>query len=195
MNIISFATTNKEKLLIAQTVCGQAGIDIQQEILDIDEIQGEDSELIVRDKVMRAYSSLEKPVVVSDDSWDIPALRGFPGAYMKSINTWFTEDDFLRLMNGIEDRTIILHQYLAFYDGKKLEIFRNDITGKVIKEIRGHNSKSPNMSVIVLDADSGKTIAEVFEEGGGAVTDRYKDRRDVWHELVDGLDIIKATSN
>lgn len=189
MNIISFATTNIEKLLIAQTVCGQAGIDIQQELIDIDEIQSEDPELIVKDKVMRAYSSLGKPVVVSDDSWDIPALKGFPGAYMKSMNTWFTGDDFMRLMDGIEDRTVILHQYLAFYDGNKVEIFRNDITGKIIKEIRGHNLKSPNMSVIVLDADNGKTIAEVFEQGEEAVIDRYMSRRDVWHELVENLDI------
>lgn len=185
MPIIRFATSNKEKLLIAQIVCEQAGIQVRQELIDIDEIQSEDAELIVRDKVMRAYDSLGSPVVVSDDSWDIPALNGFPGAYMKSINTWFAPDDFLRLMANIEDRTIILHQYLAFTDGTKIEIFKNDIVGSIVNMAKGVNVKSPNMSVIALDADSGKTIAEVFEQGEVAVSKRYKNRRDVWHELVE----------
>ncbi|MBC7581823.1 hypothetical protein H7097_03075 [Aeromicrobium sp.] len=184
MHTISFATSNKEKLLIAQTVCGQASIKVQQEFIDIDEIQGEDAEVIVKDKAMRAYSSLGRPVVVSDDTWNIPALNGFPGAYMKSINSWFTAEDFLRLMSGVENRTVILHQYLAFTDGVKIEIYKNDIPGKIIIEARGENKKSPNMSVIVLDSDNGKTIAEVFEQGEVAVAERYKNRRDVWHQLV-----------
>ncbi|MDL2363215.1 MAG: non-canonical purine NTP pyrophosphatase [Patescibacteria group bacterium] len=185
MHTISFATSNKEKLLIARTVCEQYGITVKQEFIDIDEIQGEDPEIIIRDKVMRAYNSFGSPVVVSDDSWDIPALNGFPGAYMKSINTWFTADDFLRLMSDIENRTIILHQYLALTDGNKIEIYKNDLPGKIITEVRGNNIKSPNMSVTILDSDNGKTIAEVFEQGEVAVADRYKNRRDVWNELVE----------
>ena len=184
MNKVYFSTSNIEKLLIAQTVCAQVGVEVIQVPLDIDEIQGEDPELIVTEKAHSAFRQLAKPVVVSDDSWDIPALKGFPGPYMKSINYWFRAEDFLRLMDGIENRTIILHQYLAYTDGQKTIVFKNDIPGKIIYEPRGNNSKSPNMSVIVLDSDRGKTIAEVFEQGQAAVTRRYKNRADVWHEFI-----------
>lgn len=153
--------------------------------LEIDEIQGEDPEVIVRDKARRAYEKLGMPVIVSDDTWDIPALKGFPGAYMKSINYWFTSDDFLRLMKGVKNRQIILHQYLAYTDGSVTEVFKNDIPGKIIDEARGRNEKSPNMTVIVLDSDSGKTIAEVFEKGREAVIDRYKNQPDAWHGFVE----------
>ena len=67
--------------------------------------------------------------MVSDDTWDIPSLKGCPGAYMKSINYWFTPDDFLRLMKGVENREIILHQYIAYTDGSVTEVFKNDISG------------------------------------------------------------------
>ena len=40
-------------------------------------------------------------------TWEIPALRGFPGAYMHPVNDWFTAGDWLRLMHGIADRRII----------------------------------------------------------------------------------------
>lgn len=151
---------------------------------NIDEIQGEDPELIIRHKLMRAYEILKKPVIVSDDTWDIPALNGFPGAYMKSINHWFTANDFLKLMASVEDRRIIMHQFLAYTDGSKTKVFNSDLTGKIIEEARGKNIKSPNMEVIVLDADHGKTIAQVFEQGTEAVLARYKNQPDVWHKFI-----------
>ena len=129
--------------------------------------------------------SFSKPIVVSDDSWDIPALNGFPGPYMKSINMWFKPEDFLRLMNGVQERAIILHQYLAYYDGSMMQVFKNDIPGKIINDARGKNDRSPNMTVTVLDHDNGKTIAEVFEQGEKAVVERYLSRRDAWHKFAE----------
>jgi len=184
MKTINFATTNKEKLQIAQIVCLEANISIVPITLEIDEIQGEDPEIIVRDKALRAYEQFGKPIVVSDDTWDIKALKGFPGAYMKSVNQWFTPQDFLRLMDGVKDREVTLHQYLAYTDGKVMKIFKNDLHGKIINEPRGRNDKSPNATVIELDSDNGNTIAEVFEQGPEAVAARYKNRPDVWHELA-----------
>lgn len=185
MNTIYFVTSNPEKIQIAQTVCAEANLDVKPVSLEIDEIQGEDPEMIVRDKAERAYEKLGMPVVVSDDTWDISALRGFPGAYMKSINYWFTPEDFIRLMDGVEDRRITLHQYLAYTDGTITEVFRNDIEGQIINEVRGKSEKSPNMTVTVLDSDNGKTIAEVFEQGTEAVIARYKNLPDAWHGFVE----------
>jgi len=185
MNTIYFATANHEKIRMAQTLLKNSEIDLRPVELDIDEIQGEDPELIVRDKAQRAYDKLQMPVIVSDDTWHIKALNGFPGAYMKSINYWFTPDDFLRLMHGIEDRTILLRQYLAYTDGNITEIFKHDITGKIVNKPRGHNQKVPCATVIEIEGDNGKTIAEVFEQGESAVTERYKKRRDVWNEFID----------
>src|SRR3990167_7888269 len=127
MRIVYFVTNNQEKIQIAQTVCAEAGITVKAVALDINEIQGENPELIIRDKAQRAFEKLNMPVVVSDDSWNIRALKGFPGAYMKSINHWFTPEDFLRLMDGVEDRRITLHQYLAYTDGSLTKVFTNNI--------------------------------------------------------------------
>ncbi len=181
---IAFASSNKEKFAIAMHVCEKAGLTINQLFLEIDEIQGENPELIVKDKAIRAYEQYGKPVVVSDDSWSIPALNGFPGPYMKSLNYWFKPEDFLRLMNGIEDRSVYIHQYLAYYDGREILIFQNDIPGVILTKQQGENTKSPCMTVVALDSDNGKTIAEVFAQGADAVAERYKNRPDAWHELV-----------
>ena len=165
MKIINFATTNREKFITAEAICAKSGISIKQIALEIDEIQGEDPDLIVRDKVERAYIKLGRPVLVSDDSWNIISLNGFPGPYMKSINHWFNPEDFLRLMQGIEDRRITLHQYLAFTDGNVTKIFKNDIHGQIINEIRGN-------------------IAEVFEQKTNILKKRNQNRPDAWNNFI-----------
>lgn len=66
-----------------------------------------------------------------------------------------------------------------------VDIFKNDIEGEVIDEVRGKSDKSPNTTVTVLDSDNGKTIAEVFEQGADAVIARYKNRPDAWHGFVE----------
>ena len=78
VNILCFATTNQEKVKIAQTVCADANITVTPITLEIDEIQGEDPEVIVQDKARRSFEAFEKPVVVCDDSWNIKALNGLP---------------------------------------------------------------------------------------------------------------------
>jgi hypothetical protein len=88
-------------------------------------------------------------------------------------------------MRGVEDRRIILHQYLAYTDGNITEVFKNDIHGQIIDEARGKSTKSSSMTVTVLDSDNGKTIAEFFEQGEEAVVARYKNRPDAWHGFVE----------
>ncbi len=183
MNTVYFATGNKDKLLISQTICAKFNIKVEQVVVKIDEIQGENSVLIAQDKARRAYEGSSKPIVISDDSWEIIALNGFPGAYMKSINEWFKPQDFIRLMSNIEDRRIILHQFLVFYDGNIMKIFKNKIHGKITNQPRGENIQTPSMTVTELEFDNGKTMAEVFELGEKVVAKRYLTHRDVWHKF------------
>ena len=151
MSKIIFATSNPDKMQIATSVCSTFDIKVEFVRLDIDEIQGEDAEVIVRDKAKRAYEQLNMPVVVSDDSWDIKALNGFPGAYMKSINYWFKPEDFIRLMSSIKDRRVTLHQYLAYTDGNITEVFTNDLNGVIVSKPRGKVERAPCMEVVEFD--------------------------------------------
>ncbi len=185
MNTINFASSNKEKIVIAQTICEHVGLSINPLCLEIEEIQGEDPDLIIRDKAKRAYELCGEPVVVSDDTWDIKALNGFPGAYMKSVNHWFTPADFLRLMHGIDNRAVTLHQYLAYIDNEDVAIFTNQVHGRITTEARGgDDSVASIMRVTELDSDDGKTIAEAFEQDPEAIKHRYIDRDDAWTSLV-----------
>lgn len=182
------ATTNEQKFGIAKHILASFNIDVERVSLEIDEIQGEDSTAIIRDKAQKAYKKVRKPVIVTDDSWSIPALGGFPGPYMKSINHWFTPEDFINLMQHKTDRTIFLHQYVAYHDSTSVHIFTNDIPGKVVPEPRG-SFGPPIMHVAALQGDNGLTISEAYDRSNQHNEARLANPDDAWRQLGEWLKV------
>lgn len=181
---IVFATTNPEKFTIAQFLCTKAGVPIKQVKLDVDEIQSEDGDAIAIAKAIASYKVYGKPLVISDDTWEIPALGGFPGPYMKSMNHWFSTKDFLRLLGGITDRTILLHQRLVYIDESGHKLFTASKHGTVLTETRTPNARAPWMSIASMEGDNGLTIAEVFANGKEVDERRLENRPHAWRELI-----------
>ena len=157
---ISFATGNPRKLEEAAAVLKNYDVAVESLQLDIDEIQHHDPLKITEAKVKLAYEKVGQPVVVNDSNWEVPALGGFPGGYMKDIVNWFTAEDFLALMKDKNDRRIILHDVVAYCDGDKLKAFTFDRYGVFVSEPRGEGVSMNR--VVSMEGSSGLTIAEEF---------------------------------
>lgn len=162
-----FATGNNDKYFTAEQVLGSYGIKLMQRDLEVDEIQSENNEIIARDKAAKAFAILKQPVVISDDSWEIPGLNGFPGPYMKSINTWFTPEDLLRLTKDLDNRDVFLIQNVVYQDKDTQQLFTKSIKGLLLPEIRGSIGKA-NERIISITPD-GKSISEVYETDRSAL--------------------------
>ena len=180
------ATSNADKFSFGKITLANYNIELIQQPVDIDEIQGEEAEPVLRDKAMKAYAALGKPVVVSDDWWDIPTLGGFPGAYMKSINHWFTPEDLLALMHGKTDRRAILHYNLGYYDGVAFKLFSGDFGGNIIDEVRGDYGTC-TMKVTTMDGDDGLTVSEVYDQGLQHAPHRLELLGTAWRQLGEYL--------
>ena len=158
---------------------------VQQDIETI-EIQSESGEPIARHKANEAFQKIQKPIVVTDDSWVIPALRGFPGPYMKSMNHWLSAEDWLRLTLPLEDREIILRQILVYQDAHEQVTFSVDIKGSLLKEIRG---TAPYSHMTIVSLNDGQTsMAETFGAGGSDTFDKHT----AWHELATWLEARRS---
>lgn len=179
MHKLLCVTGNEHKFGQGLVAFKKHGISLEQVVTDIDEIQGEDPEAIIRDKAQRAYQAVNQPVVVTDDSWSIPALGGFPGPYMKSINHWFQPADFLRLMHGVKDRTIYIHQYVAYQSSSETVVFSHDIPGSVLTDARGEDGP-PIMKIVSLNGPDGPSIAQTYDQG----LVRNEPTADAWHQLA-----------
>jgi inosine/xanthosine triphosphate pyrophosphatase family protein len=163
MKKLVISTGNADKFFTARQVAESLGLEVIQNNLDIVEIQHEDPKIIALDKAQKAFDIVKSPVVISDDSWSFEGLNGFPGAFMHSMNEWFTSQDFLNLTLPLKNRKIIFTQYIVYKDAKRHQVFSRISTGTLLKEIRG-TSRHPSLNVTAMDSDGGLSIAEVVEQ-------------------------------
>lgn len=181
MSQLIFSTGNREKYKAAADVCRSYGIELIQKSLEIIEIQSEDPAEIVTDKVVKAYSVLKQPVVVSDDSWYFEALNGFPGPYMKSINHWFSDQDFINLTGKLKNKRVHLVMYLAFKDADHIKLFSHKHSGFLLSKPKGKSGPAA-ARITTLGGDNGLSISEIYDQGKNNST---RDASKVWHSFVE----------
>ena len=161
MKYVTLATTNKRKIGEAQAALKDFDIEVRPVKLDIIEIQSMDPIVIARYKAREAFRLAGKPVVVTDTSWNIPALKGFPGGYMKDVDSWFTPTDFINLMKGHKDKRISFTETIVYQDAKQTKVFAEEFLGGIVDKPRG-DSEWPIEKVAEFD---GFTIAERHNQG------------------------------
>lgn len=157
-----FATGNVRKIAEATNVLSRYHITLTPQAFEIDEIQHHDPAEITKAKARAAYAAAGMPVVVSDTSWDIPALGGFPGGYMKDVAAWWQPDDWMNVIKA-HDRTITCLEHVAYYDGATLMHFEAQYPGVFVDTPAGGYGNSIEKVVCLY---GGKTLAEMHDEQG-----------------------------
>lgn len=187
MRRLIFVTGNAIKMAEASAAFTLYGVALEQREIDIDEIQHHDPLKITEAKVRTAYNILRRPLIVNDGSWSIPALNGFPGGYMKDINRWFTPEDFLNLMASKSDRSIILEDVTAYFDGVEYYTIQKRYTGTFVQDVRGieHTLGLPMRAVVAMDGDGGRTISQVFADRQDGEVPEDIDKYTHWKEMAE----------
>ncbi|MEL6527009.1 MAG: non-canonical purine NTP pyrophosphatase [Chloroflexota bacterium] len=132
--MLYYVTSNDFKFSGAVKRVKNYGIELTQARLALEEIQSYSIEEIATKKAIFAFDQLKKPLLVSDIGWNILALGGFPGAFMSYIDSWLSTENFLKLMEGLEDRRIILTQVIVYKDKHQSKVFEHTIQGVILEE-------------------------------------------------------------
>jgi non-canonical purine NTP pyrophosphatase (RdgB/HAM1 family) len=173
---ILLATGNDRKLGEARLACDDFGIEVEQIKLNIDEIQHHDVIEISRHKASEAFKKAGRPVTVTDTSWKIPALNGFPGGYMKEVSGWFEPEDFISLIKSKEDKRICFVETIIYTDDKITKIFSKEYWGEITDNPRGDGESVEQVAMF-----DGYTIAERHNHGKFS-----HDPKDyIWYEFAD----------
>jgi non-canonical purine NTP pyrophosphatase (RdgB/HAM1 family) len=152
---IRFATGNARKLGEARLGCAPFGITVRQVDVDFQEIQSPDPVEIALHKSRQAFEQVGEAVVVADTFWAIPALNGFPGAYMKEITRWFRPEDFINLLRPYADRRICLFETVVYRDASQHRVFAGEYWGEIVEVPRGDG-----LPIEEVAKFNGQTIAE-----------------------------------
>ena len=174
--VIYFATTNQRKINEAKKAAKLfPDIDIKPVDIETTEIQSDNARKVAIEKAKQAYSQIYKPVVVTDTFWSIPALNGFPGAYMKQVSDQFTAEDWIDLMKRHKDKTIIFTENIAFTDGRVSHFVSKPFEGKIVSPRAKFRT-----SIEEVAEFSGRTLAEAHKRGDTS----HDPKEYVWYDFI-----------
>ena len=180
MKTIIFITGNQYKFQVAKKAVENLGINLVQKDLETPEIQSTELEKIAAFSAQWASNKLQKPVVLTDAGYYIEALNGFPGPFIKYANDWLTANDFLKLMKGKKNRTVITKDCLAYCEpGKKPITFLTTAKGKISEKVGAKGTTSINEIFIPDGFD--KVESEIPRE---EMVEFWNKNKDSWQRLA-----------
>jgi XTP/dITP diphosphohydrolase len=178
MNLI-FTTTNQHKIRSAQSVLGKYGINVEGLALDIPEIQSDNPEEVIKDKVLKCFDKVKKPLVAMDSGLFIEELGGFPGVYAKYVLDTIGIDGIIKLTADLKSTRVFVQRMIGYTDGSEVKIFSSRGYGEIISEKRGTNGY--NYDFIFYIPEKKKTLAEL------SLDEQVKVWGDAWDQLGEYL--------
>ena len=152
MRKVTMVTGNAGKWKIASNIFKKYNVELKQAKIETPEIQAYDVEEVSKYSAIYASQKLQTNVIKSDVGYYIEELNGFPGVFVKYINTMLTSEDILKMMSGKKNRTIYLKECLTFAtpDGKIKQFLQTE-KATIYKEAMGNGSTFDK--IVVFDGE------------------------------------------
>lgn len=177
MTQIVLVTGNPNKLREWQAMT-PAGVDLASADVDLTEIQSDDPEEIVADKLRRAYEHVEQPVIVEDVDAGLEKLGGLPGPFIKFFNKRLGKDALYQLA-GSEGEKAMVACTAGYYDGETMVIVRGEVQGTVVAP-RGD---SFGFDIVFVPNGETQTYAEMTPEKKNSLSHRSKAIHSLFEKL------------
>ena len=128
---IRFMSGNVHKIAEVQRILGPIGVDIVPVSRKIEELQTEDVERLVRDKLSKAFGAIGRPLFVEHTGLYLNGLNGLPAGLTQIFWDRLLADRFADLVAGLGDATVTAKTVLGYCDGRKIHVFEGAIEGTV----------------------------------------------------------------
>lgn len=166
---LAYMTTNRGKYLRVQKLGIENNLEIEEYIDEIDELEVSDVSEVSKDKAIKAYNKLLKPVFVEDSGFYIngyPNRKNYPGTLVKRSGISTNIEQLLETMKDVKNRECEFISCVTYYDGEEVKQFISSSKGVLTTEIRGEiseNARSRLWQVFIPEGYE-KTLAEMTDE-------------------------------
>lgn len=174
------ATGNENKWREAQRILSSLGssIALVRQNVDLPELQAATTQQVAIEKVRVAFDSVRAPVIVEDTGFEIEALGGFPGPFIKFWERLGGLASICRAVDGTANRnaTAVCVLGVCIRDGTASAI-EGRIDGTIAAEPAGAHGFG--WDAIFIPRGESRTFAEMTNEE----KDRISHRRLAWEIL------------
>lgn len=160
---VRFVSSNKHKVREAAAILEPAGVTVISSAIKIEELQTKETERLVRDKVMKAFKDLGRPLFVEHTGLYLEHLNGFPGGLTQIFWDTLGPDLFSELFGKLAPvKTAIARTIIGYCDGKRVHSFSGEIAGEIVPEPRG--PRDFQWDCVFQPVGYSKTFAEMGDE-------------------------------
>lgn len=128
---------NAHKISEVQRILSPSGVDIVSVSRKIEELQTDDVENLVRDKLRKAFKAIGRPLFVEHTGLYLNGLNGLPAGLTEIFWNRLEADRFVKLVEGLDDNKIIAKTILGYCDGRKIHLFEGIVEGTVPSKPQG----------------------------------------------------------
>lgn len=133
--MITLVTGNPNKLAELREIL--RGVELEARAIDLPEIQSMSLEEIVRVKARSAYEAVGGPVIVEDVSFEVRALGGMPGPFVKWWAKTAGYEPALAVCERAGDFAATARCGSAYCDAGRLEYAEAAVTGRLTGRTEG----------------------------------------------------------
>lgn len=156
---LRFISGNTHKIKEAQSILAPIGFDITGVKIKIEEIQTLDIQHIVRDKCVKAFKKIGRPLFVEHTALFLEDLNGYPGGLTESFWETLGPDKFSERFRG---SAVIARTVIGYCDGQKINQFSGEISGSISEIPRGNRDFQWDCVFVPVGYD--ETFAELGDK-------------------------------
>ncbi|MFK4785181.1 non-canonical purine NTP pyrophosphatase [Fusobacterium sp. MFO224] len=160
---VYFMSKNKRKIKDAQKAANL--LELKMEVFridyDIEEIQSENDEKLVKDKVIKAFKILRRPVCVEQTGLYIEEFGNLPGGLTSIVWDNLGVENFCKFF-GREKNKVLMKSIVGYCDGKNVEIFSGECYGTISTEPTG--TREERLDRVFIPKGYNRTLSDLGEE-------------------------------
>lgn len=160
--VLRFVSSNPFKLAEAQSILNRLGISVEAIELKIEELQTNDAQHLVKDKALRAFRLVGRPLFVEHTGLYVSYLNDLPGGLTQLFWDSLGSDRFSQLFGNSTDPTVTARTHVAYCDGRQFHFFLGEARGRIAPEPRG--DPSFQWDCVFIPDGYDKTYAELGDK-------------------------------
>lgn len=128
---IQFISSNQHKIAEVHRILDPVGVEIIAVPQKIQELQTQDVHALVKDKLIKAFGTIGRPLFVEHTGLYLSGLNGLPAGLTQIFWDQLKADRFASLVAGLGDTKVTAKTVLGYCDGNKMHFFEGAIEGTV----------------------------------------------------------------
>ena len=159
---LRFLSSNAHKISEVKKILDPIGVKMVPIDYKIEEIQTKDVERLVRDKAVKAFQKIGRPLFVEHTTLHLTVLNDFPAGLTQVFWDTLLADRVSDLFGSLDDPSVIARTRIGFCDGKRIHQFEGEVRGRIAPKPMG--PRDFQWDCVFIPNGETRTFAEMGDE-------------------------------